>query len=420
MSRVPSLATVAAFFALALGTLNLAGPARGQGGGEDAQPRQILVMLKMPAPHFRPNSSYGGDYDDRAGLNARRRVAAAIARRAGLTVSDNWAMPLIGVDCFVMAVPASLSLDEAVSRVSAQDQVAWSQPINVYRTQSGRNGAGDPLLAVQPAAVVWQLPALHRIATGRGVKVAVIDSKIDVRHPDLAGQFIADRDFMALKAKAAEKHGTGIAGVIGAKAGNGLGIAGIAPGSRLMALRACAEARKSTSAGGALCNTLSLAKALHFAIERGAQVINLSLSGPHDRLLESLIAVALQRNASIVAAFDPALRRGGFPASHPGVVAVANESLRTYPATVYGAPGRDIPTTQPGGDWYLVNGNSYAAAHVSGLMALLREQRGAKALRSPLARRGGGIDACAALVPTSRVCECRCAIARLARTTSPR
>jgi hypothetical protein len=78
----------------------------------------------------------------------------------------------------------------------------------------------------------------------------------------------------------------------------------------------------------------------------------------------------------VVAAFDPDLPGGGFPASLPGVVSAAEESLLSLPGRVYRAPGRDIPTTQPGGRWYLVNGNSFAAAHVTGLLALLREERG--------------------------------------------
>jgi subtilisin family serine protease len=93
------------------------------------------------------------------------------------------------------------------------------------------------------------------------------------------------------------------------------------------------------------------------------------------------------------------------------VVAVADESLQSLPARVYSAPGRDVPTTQPGGKWYLVNGSSYSAAHVSGLIALSRERRGG-ALPVVLARGPrNSIDACATLVSTSASCDCSCAIA---------
>jgi subtilisin family serine protease len=92
------------------------------------------------------------------------------------------------------------------------------------------------------------------------------------------------------------------------------------------------------------------------------------------------------------------------------VVAVSDDAARA-PAGAFVAPGRDVPTTQPGGRWYLVNGSSYAAAHVSGLFALMREHS-AKA-EGPLAlvtlRPGGGaIDTCATLTRASGPCACAC------------
>ena len=112
-----------------------------------------------------------------------------------------------------------------------------------------------------------------------------------------------------------------------------------------------------------------------------AQVINLSLAGPDDTLLGKLLDVAMARGATVVSAFDPKMPKGGFPASHPGAIAVAEEGSASAPAGIYNAPGRDVPTTQPGGRWYLVNGSSYAAAHVSGLVALMRERVAVVAVR---------------------------------------
>jgi hypothetical protein len=378
---------------------------------EEAEPaaetRQILVMLRMPAPHYRPNARYGGRYDDRAAQAARRRVAAEIARDYGLELLEGWPMPLIGVDCYVMRVPEGQSLEAAIAQVSRHRQVAWSQPLNSYETLAAP-APRDPLFGVQPAATEWRLADLHGVATGRGITIAVIDSRIETGHPDLRGQFAASRDFVAGRPGASEAHGTGIAGVIAARRGNGIGIVGIAPGARLLALRACFERR-----GGASCDSLTLAKALHFALERGTDVINLSLSGPADPLLTALIEQGLARNIAVVAAFDQRRPGGGFPASIPGVIPVAEESLRSLPARVYRAPGRDVPTTQPGGRWYLVNGSSFAAAHITGLLALLREERGAGARSTVLARSAGGeVDACATLVGASRDCDCDCSITR--------
>lgn len=191
------------------------------------------------------------------------------------------------------------------------------------------------------------------------------------RHPDLAGQVTSNRDFVVGRPTQAEAHGTGVAGIVAAKANNGVGIAGIAPNARLLGLRACWQ---RTAGGESVCNSLSLAKALHYAIERRADVINLSLTGPDDPLLARLIDVGMKRGTMIVASVDGSSASGGFPASRRGVVAVSDIERAPAPVGVVSAPGRDIPTTQAGGRWNLVNGSSFAAAHVSGLLALMRER----------------------------------------------
>jgi subtilisin family serine protease len=367
--------------------------------------RQILVMLKAPPPHFRLGAGYGGQYGDAASLAARRRTAESIARKNGFTVVDGWPMPLLGVDCYVMRISEGLSVEAAVERVSHDPRVAWSEPMQLYQMHGG--AASDPLFPIEPAAKSWRLAELHKIATGRGVSVAVIDSKVEVTHPDLSGHFIADKNFLDRDPARAEQHGTAVAGIIGAKGNNRVGIVGIAPDSQMMALRACWQTSGKASTPPTLCESLSLARALQFAIEHKAEVINLSLSGPPGPLLTKLISIAQARNSTVVAAFDPTLPKGGFPASMPGVIAVADQSLQNVPANVYGAPGRDIPTTQPGGKWYLVNGTSYSVAHVSGLVALVREHRaGAPVI---LARSSSGrVDACATLLRTTRACDCDC------------
>lgn len=375
--------------------------------GAPAGRTRILVMLRMPPEHFHARGGYGGSYGDSATREARQRVAKRIAADNRLAVVDSWPMPILGVDCFVMEVADGASADEAIARVSKDRHVAWSQPLAVFRTM-GAVGA-DPLFATQPSAAAWRLADLHRVATGRGVSVAVIDSQVQADHPDLSGQFATRLDFVTGHASSAEQHGTGIAGVIAAREGNGVGIVGIAPDARLLALRACWQV---SADGITLCDSLSLARALQYAIEHGAQVVNLSLAGPNDLLLARLIGIAIERGMSVVAAFDPALPKGGFPASLTGVVAVADQTLPSLPPLVYGAPGKDVPTTEPGGRWYLVDGSSYAAAHVSGLLALIRERHEPIALVTGPPNRA--VDACASLFRTTVACDCDCALAAIA------
>jgi subtilisin family serine protease len=360
-------------------------------------------MIRQAPDHYRPSGDYSGAYGDQISENARHRIASRIAARHGLTLTDNWPMPMIGVDCFVMIVPEGQSTTAAANQVSRDADVAWAQPVALYGAKASAPPHKDPLFAAEPAARLWNLADLHRIATGRGVKVAVVDSGIEVMHPDLSGQFLVNRNFVTGRALSSEAHGTGVAGIIGAKADNGIGIAGVAPRARMLGLRACWQANASAT----LCDSLSLAKAIYFAIQNRADVINLSLTGPDDRLLRELLKVAQAKGSVIVTAFDGKLAGGGFPAAMPGVIAVSDSALAPSRSRAYTAPGRDVPTTEPGGRWFLVNGSSYAAAHVSGLVALMRERRrsGTPVL---VARGGGAIDACATLLRAGNACDCAC------------
>ena len=378
---------------------------------------QVLVLLKLPPPHFRPDGSYSAGYADAQGSATRRGIAAALARSNGLALATDWPMPLVGVDCYVMDVPAPLSAADVAVQLARDGRVAWAQPMNVFHPL----GHDDPLFAMQPAAREWHLGAMHATATGKGVRVAVIDSNVQPDHPDLADQIAERASFIGSRSDAAERHGTAVAGIVAARADNRVGIAGVAPDARLLALRACREAGNET-----VCTTLSIALAMHAAIDRDARVINLSLAGPADRLIEQLVRAALERGISVVAAADRTVASGGFPAALGGVVAVVDEAGGAAPGGMVAAPGSDVPTTVPVSRWAVVSGASYAAAHVSGLLALMHEARGNARAAAPIAAAlavgdGGRIDACTSLVRAGATCACDCAAAGpMAASIAPR
>ncbi|MFC4594903.1 S8 family peptidase [Sphingobium tyrosinilyticum] len=392
---------VAILILVALTALSKPGEAQEAGSSD-----RILVMLRLPAPHFRSGGSYGGGYSARLSRSQIMREARRIARAHHLTLVSDWPMPLINLNCVVMRLPPGASAEGMAAEISRDRLVQWSQPMHDYQTLGGQAGHDDPLYPAQPARPLWRLDAVHRIATGRGVTVAVIDSGIDARHPDLAGQISANVNFVAGRPLTAERHGTEVAGIIAAKADNGIGIAGIAPGARVAGLRACWQTNVRDAA--AVCDSLSIAKALHHAIDRRAPIINMSLGGPPDRLLAMLLDTGMARGASVVAAYDPGRANGGFPASHPGVIAVSGnpETVKRHP--VYVAPARDIPATEPGGGWALVDGTSYAAAHVSGLIALIKQARRNRQGRPTLVTSGGVIDALATVQGRTAGCDGPC------------
>ena len=82
----------------------------------DSLGRQVLVMLRLPAPHFRPDVSYTGSYDRSAGRDARRQIAERLANQYGLKIIDGWPMPALGVDCFVMEAPGNASLASSLPK----------------------------------------------------------------------------------------------------------------------------------------------------------------------------------------------------------------------------------------------------------------------------------------------------------------
>ncbi len=364
--------------------------------------RQIMVMIRIGPDHFRAGSDYGGDYGDAVGQRMRLRFAGKIARDNGLRILENWPMQLIGVDCVIMAIEDGRSPQDVAEAISKLPGVEWSQPLNRFEMQAARpRPYNDKLYPAQRVTARWNLASMHRVATGRGVSVAIIDSRIDTAHPDLSGQNITIEDFVPGNRNKAESHGTGVAGIIAARPNNAIGIAGVAPGARIFGLRACWERKQS---GATVCDSLSLAKALTSALERKVDVVNLSLTGPRDRLLSTLLHLAMARGIIVVAAVDADRPQGSFPASVEGVIRVSDESLSASSGNVYIAPGLDIPTTQPEGKWSLVNGSSYATAHVSGLAALLKQLSGSRRSRMVNASAfgpAGPIDACAAIARLS-------------------
>ena len=392
---------------LALGITTLAscaadGDAVAMPAAAASAPRELLVMLRTPPAHARVDGSYGAvGYGDAARAQSQARVGARLAAAHGLTVVTLWAMPSLGMDCVVLALPPGADIDASIAALQTHAEVAWAQPMNEFHAQ----GHVDPLYSLQPVATQWHLDDLHAIATGRHVRVAIIDSGVDDTHPDLAQAVQARANFVDDRAWVAEVHGTAVAGLVAARADNGIGIVGVAPEAQLYALRACWE----VSASQTLCNSLSLAKALSFAIDHKADVINMSLSGPSDLLLGRLIDVALSHRQQVVAAVDARAAGGGFPAGHPGVIAVADEQADMPQGGLVGAwsaPARDLPTTVPGGGWRMVSGTSFAAGEVSGLLAVMDQAQVESDNHAPALRLvrlpGGAIDACASLLQVAQ------------------
>ena len=317
-------------------------------------------------------------------------------------------------------------------------RVQLAQPLNDFETlahaqaATGRAPASqrpepalydDPYLELQRGFATIQAGPAQRWTRGDGVRVAVIDTAVDADHPDLAGRVEKQRDFGGTAHPATaggEQHGTQIAGVIAAVANNGLGIAGVAPQARLLAYRACWPAPSGLASH---CNSFTLAQALGAAIADRSDVINLSLGGPADALLQRLVEHALQGGAIVVGALPPGGRRDGFPVGVKGVLVVASSDGADAMQAPLAAPGTDILTLAPHGAYGYATGSSLAAAHVSGAVALLRalrpDLRGALAQEWLAGTAGAPIDLCRALhkMGTATACGPAATLAQPAMST---
>ena len=335
--------------------------------GTGGAANQILLMIRdMPARHYRPNAGYGADYtQDRASAQTLD-TASAVASAYRIRLISDWAMPAIGVRCFVAEIPAGETAAEVSSRVSADPRVESAQPVQVFRTLGRSDSYSDNYAPLQASVRQLHLDQLHRFSTGRRVRIAQVDTGVETSHPDLKGPLLAPVNLVEDHPYAPELHGTEVAGIIVARADNDKGIIGVAPGASLLPLRACWEGQPPDT--GVLCTSFTLAKAIQYAIVQRVQVLNLSLSGPQDRLLERLIDKAVDEGMVVVAAVDPQQPAAGFPASMPRVIGAASAGSG-LPANVIHAPGDRVLTTTPNASWGFASGNSFAAAHVSGIAA---------------------------------------------------
>ncbi|NBB70214.1 MAG: S8 family serine peptidase, partial [Alphaproteobacteria bacterium] len=281
-----------------------------------------------------------------------------------------------------------------------------AQRLNLFETLAAP--AGDPMLDLQPALRTSRVLAAHGVATGRGVRVAVVDSGIDSAHTELAGAVAATRNLVGgvdeVGAVVPERHGTAMAGVIAARRGNARGIVGVAPDAAILGLRACAQ---PAGAPRGRCTSFTVARALNAAFALDADIVNLSFAGPYDPTLARFIDAAEAEGRVLVAARaddDTA----AFPAAAPTVLAVERARADAPdPSAALPAPGDDVVSTTPGDGYGVFGGASLAAAHVSGLAALVLQAAPAldpvdvRAVLTRAVRRGPGdaavVDACRAL-----------------------
>ena len=274
---------------------------------------------------------------------------------------------------------ASLRGDPRVLSVAAMKDFVVAGAKDAYSRATSAKSP-DPYAPLQYSHDATRVTQSQVYAGGRGVKVAVIDTGIDALHIDLKNQIKKQLNFVSAEQEAGkmEFHATAVAGIIAAESNNGHGIGGVAPQAELFALRACVESNPGSSRGK--CSSVALARALDWAILNQMDVVNMSVRGQDDPLVTRLIRKAFEKGLVVVAATDLTNGQLDFPAKLSEVIAVSDQEsnslvgLAAHSQRIFIAPGEEILTTLPNNTYDFVTGASFAAAHVSGIIALLLEK----------------------------------------------
>jgi hypothetical protein len=298
--------------------------------------------------------------------------ADELARRHRLERIGSQNFPLIGATIGLFRIVDRRTV-ETVGRELTADGVRSVQANFRYALQDQKTAMteGDP---AQYALLKLRLPQAHTLAHGANVTIAVIDSGIDIRHPELANAIVGSFDALGSK-EGPHVHGTGIAGAIVSHAR----LMGSAPAARILAIRAFGVAP-----GGAESTSFVILKGLDYAAANGAQIVNMSFAGPKDALIERGIAATAAKGIVMVAAAGNAGPKSPplYPAANANVIAVSATDAqdKLFAASNRGghiavaAPGVDIFLPAPDEKYQMTSGTSFSAAYVSGLAALMLER----------------------------------------------
>jgi subtilisin family serine protease len=291
-------------------------------------------------------------------------------------------------------------------RLAGLDQVAWAEP---NRWREAFAVPNDPRFGSQWGLTRIECPGAWDLETGDpGIVVAVIDTGVDLNHPELAPLLVAGQDlvdftpgsipkpgwvfegdFTGVDADAQDEvgHGTHVAGTICCRTNDAVGVAGVAWNVRLMPVKVLARIRQTaTGRVSGSGSAVHIAAGIRWAVDHGARVLNMSLGGYADTTVErEAVAYAVSRGAVVVAAMgNDDTATPSYPAAYPGVIAVAATDSGDRRASFsnrgphidLAAPGVGVLSTYWDNTYATADGTSMASPHVAGVAALMLSRNG--------------------------------------------
>ncbi len=326
-------------------------------------------------------------------ITAPESLEQSIAQTHGARVLERQPIRLLNRRLVRLQVASGRTAANLVASLQGDGRLLQVQRNYLYHAQEGvsqSQTAQKPSGAERPAATPGdetsdqhyplgklQTQQAWQMATGKRIKIAIIDSGIDARHSELKGVTIQAFDAFGDKGHGGDDHATSVAGLISGRAQ----VRGLASGAHLIDVRAF----KTGKPGGALlATTMVLLRALDWAVAAKADVYNFSFAGPHDSLLAEAITVMGKRKLFMVAAVgnNGSDAPPAYPAAYGGVIAVTAvdaadklyEKANRGPHVSIAAPGVDLLAPTANESYRIQTGTSFATAYVSGVLALLLER----------------------------------------------
>ena len=287
----------------------------------------------------------------------------------GFEIKETLSLTNLGIEIAVFGLPAGLDAPRARARLSSLSPGAAVDLNHLYSPQATLRPPGRKYA---PDLIGW---GAGSESCGAGLRIGIIDTQVDLGHRALRGQRIESRSFVRDRAELAPgDHGTAVAALlVGSHEVEPL--AGLLPGAELFAANIF-EMRK----GRMRASAISVATALDWMIGQGVPVVNLSLSGPPNRLLAAAVAQAARKTVLVAAAGNAGPDgKARYPAAYREVVAVTavDSQLRPYARANRGsyidlaAPGVGIWTAAPNLAGRYESGTSFAVPFVTAAIATL-------------------------------------------------